>query len=151
MRTPLPRRRLLRRPCARLLAGVLRGGHRGEGPEECRRQSRTKGEPSCGEVDHVLKEEHNFRIHLVAAVLAVGLSVILEITKLEFIAVIIAIVLVLAAEIVNTCIEKLCDLISLEHNDQIKIIKDMAAASVLVSAIAAFIIGMVIFIPKTLF
>ena len=99
----------------------------------------------------VLKEEHNFRIHLVAAVLAVGLSVILEITKLEFIAVIIAIVLVLAAEIVNTCIEKLCDLISLEHNDQIKIIKDMAAASVLVSAIAAFIIGMVIFIPKTLF
>ena len=98
----------------------------------------------------MLKEEPNFRIHLIAAVLAVGLSVILEITKLEFIAVTFAIALVLAAETLNTCIEKICDLISLEENHQIKIIKDMAAASVLVSAIAAFIIGMVIFIPKIL-
>lgn len=55
---------------------------------------------------------------------------------------------VFSCEILNTAIEKIADFVSPEWRNEIKIIKDLAAAAVLVSAIAAFIVGLIIFIPK---
>ena len=52
--------------------------------------------------------------------------------------------MVLVCEILNTCIEKLCDLYSLKNDERIRFIKDLAAAAVLVSAFAALIIAMLI-------
>jgi undecaprenol kinase/diacylglycerol kinase (ATP) len=94
------------------------------------------------------KEEHNARIHLVATVLVVALSLFFDINKYEWIAVIFAIGFVFAMELVNSAIENTMDFISLEKHDTIRKIKDLSAAAVLVSALTAFVIGLMIFLPK---
>lgn len=69
---------------------------------------------------------------------------------MEWIAVIFAIGMVLAAEAVNSSIEALADLVSPDYNEAIKRTKDLAAGAVLILAIAAAIVGLLIFIPKFL-
>lgn len=92
--------------------------------------------------------EHNGRIHLFAAVLAVALSFYLKLSSLEWVAIIFAIAIVFTAEIFNSSIEKLADTFTSEINPQIKIVKDLAAAAVLITAILATIIGAIVFLPK---
>ncbi|RZL39835.1 MAG: diacylglycerol kinase family protein, partial [Pedobacter sp.] len=72
----------------------------------------------------------------------------LNLSALEWIAIISAIAIVFAAEIFNSAIEKLADVVTSEINPQIKIVKDLAAAGVLVTAILAVLIGAIIFLPK---
>ena len=69
-------------------------------------------------------------------------------SRMEWIAVTIVIGAVLAAEAVNSSIEALADLVSPEYNEAIKRTKDLAAGAVLLMAIAAAIVGFIIFIPK---
>ena len=71
-------------------------------------------------------------------------------SPVEIIVLVLAVGLVWATELINTVIEKIMDLISVEKNPQIKIIKDMSAAAVLVASITALIIGCIVFIPKIL-
>ncbi|WP_131537389.1 diacylglycerol kinase [Pedobacter nototheniae] len=92
--------------------------------------------------------EHNGRIHLVAAIIAVGLSFCLHLSTFEWIAILAVIAAVFIAEILNTAIEKLADVVTIERHPKIKIVKDLAAAAVLVSAILALLVGGLIFIPK---
>ncbi|WP_167614184.1 diacylglycerol kinase [Maribellus sediminis] len=96
----------------------------------------------------LLKEEPNARIHVIACVFAVAAGVALKISTFEWIAIIFACGLVITAEIINTSIENIADFVSSEKHHQIKKVKDLAAASVLVAAIAAFVIGVIIFLPK---
>jgi len=96
----------------------------------------------------LFREEHNARIHVVFALVAIVLGFLFPISILEWGLVVFAIGFVLVTEILNTSIENLADLISTERNKSIKTLKDLAAASVLVSAITACIIGMLVFIPK---
>lgn len=96
----------------------------------------------------LIVEEHNFRIHIIAATLAVALSFYFQVSYLENLAVIFAIAIVVCAEILNTCIENICNFISPEYNQSIKKIKDMSAALVLISSVVAAITGMIIFLPK---
>ena len=96
---------------------------------------------------YVLRYERNARIHLVAAVFALLLSLYLHVSDVELAAVFFAIIIVFLAEIVNTALEKTLDLIDTKPNHQIMIIKDMAAGAVLVAAIAAAIVGFEIFAP----
>jgi diacylglycerol kinase len=58
--------------------------------------------------------------------------------------------LVWAAELFNTAIEKLADTVSKDFHPSIKFVKDVSAAAVLLSALAAFITGAIIFLPKLL-
>lgn len=97
---------------------------------------------------HVLKKERNARIHLVSAFLAFGVGLVLQVTDVELAAIFFASILVFIAEIFNTAIEKTLDIIQTEHHPQIKIIKDMAAGGVMIAAIAAAMIGIVIFLPR---
>ena len=92
--------------------------------------------------------EHNGRIHLFAAVLAIGLSVYLQLSSLEWIAILTVVATVFIAEIVNSSIEKLADFVSPEIHPKIKIVKDLAAAAVLVAAFLALAVGGVVFLPK---
>jgi diacylglycerol kinase len=94
--------------------------------------------------------EHNSRIHLIAAILAAILGIVLKISATEWSLVVLVIGFVFAAELFNSAIEKLADVVSPEHNEMIKRIKDYCAASVLVSSIAALLIGVIIFVPKIL-
>lgn len=92
--------------------------------------------------------EHNGRIHLFAAVLAIALSAYLQISAFEWIAIMSVISIVFVAEILNSSIEKLADFISPEVHPKIKIVKDLAAAAVLIAAFLALVIGGIIFLPK---
>ena len=93
-------------------------------------------------------EEHNSRIHAVAAICAIVTGIILKILILEWIALSFAIGFVFVVEIINSSIENTADLISLEKSDKIKRIKDLSAAAVLISSLSALVIGGLIFIPK---
>lgn len=96
------------------------------------------------------RTEHNAQIHLSATVLVTVLSVTLGVDKSEAIAVVFSVALVWIAEMINTAIEKMMDFISIERHPQIKLIKDISAGAVLVAAIAAAIVGGIVFIPKLL-
>lgn len=96
------------------------------------------------------KEEHNARIHLFLAVLASCAGFYFKIDASEWMALIFAIGFVLACEAFNSAIENLCDVISPEQHSKIGKIKDIAAGAVLMSAIAALLVGILIFLPKFL-
>ena len=94
------------------------------------------------------RTEHNAQIHLAITVLVLVLSVTLGLDATEAIAVVFSIAFVWVTEMINTAIEKAMDFISTEKHPQIKRIKDVAAGCVLVAAIAAAIVGCIVFIPK---
>jgi len=92
--------------------------------------------------------QHNAIIHLIMTLIAFTAAVLYNVTKVEAIAIALAIGFVWVAELFNTAVEKLADLISTDHRPEIKFIKDVSAAAVLLSAAAAFITGAIIFLPK---
>ena len=92
--------------------------------------------------------EHNTRIHFVATLTILGLSIFFSVSRLEWIALIIVISIVWITELINTCLEKTLDFITKEKRPEIKFIKDVAAAAVLVAAAMAAIAGSLIFLPK---
>lgn len=98
----------------------------------------------------LLKNEHNSRIHLLAAIAVIILGIIVKLNQIEWALMTIVIGLVFLAELLNSSIETLADLISPEWNELIKRAKDYSAAAVLISAIMAMIAGGLIFIPKLL-
>lgn len=92
----------------------------------------------------------NIRIHFVIASLVLLAAVYLEVSLDHVLDLIVAISIVMLAEMINTAIEFLCDAVTLEHNENIKRAKDVSAGAVLISAIFAALIGLVVFIPKLL-
>ena len=99
-------------------------------------------------VKHFISSEHNTWLHLVATIAVIVLAIVTNVSKLEWVALVIVIGFVWVAELFNTVIEKIMDFISIEENPEIKIIKDLSAAAVFIAAITAFITGCFIFIPK---
>lgn len=98
----------------------------------------------------LLREEHNAWIHCLAILVVTIAGFYFDITKSEWIAVLFCFGLVLAAEAINTSIEKLVDLVSPERNPLAGDVKDLAAGAVLICAFVAAIIGGIIFIPYLL-
>ncbi|MFT7380649.1 MAG: diacylglycerol kinase [Roseivirga sp.] len=96
---------------------------------------------------HVIHNEHNFRIHLFAALVVIALGFYLQITTTDWLWLIAAIGFVMVTEILNSAIENLVDLISPQKQKKAGLIKDMAAAAVLIASITAAIIGVLIFYP----
>ncbi|HSL86406.1 MAG TPA: diacylglycerol kinase family protein [Bacteroidales bacterium] len=96
----------------------------------------------------LIRSEHNARIHLGAALLAIASGIILKISRAEWMLIIIVIGMVFLAELINSSLEAIADVTEPEKNEKIGKAKDYAAASVLVSAIVSLIIGGLIFIPK---
>lgn len=96
----------------------------------------------------VVQTEHNTWIHLFLTVFAIGAGFLLKIDRVEWMALLIVAAFVWTAELFNTCLEKTMDFLSAEKQPQIKLIKDMAAAAVLIASLAAVLVGCLIFIPK---
>lgn len=96
----------------------------------------------------MLKNQPNFYIQLTFALAALLLSYLLGLSRSEFLWIIISIGIVLSAEMVNTAIEKITDLVQPEYDEKAGQIKDIAAGAVLVLAITAAAIGLLIFIPR---
>ena len=97
---------------------------------------------------HMLKHEPNARIHLIATLVVIILGVYFRIEKIEWLFITLAIGMVFSAELFNTSLENITDLISPEKNKKAGHAKDIAAGAVFITAIAAAIIGMVIFLPR---
>jgi diacylglycerol kinase len=98
----------------------------------------------------LMKNEHNSRIHFLAAITAIAVGLFLKINLFEWCLLIIVIGLVFIAELLNSSLEALADVVEPEWNERIRKAKDYAAAAVLISAIISFIVGGFIFVPKIL-
>lgn len=96
------------------------------------------------------KYNRNIRIHTIIGILALILSFILGLSNFEIGIILVVILLVISAEMINTAIEEMVDLIVQEHREQARIAKDVSAGMVLVCAVGSLIIGAVIFIPHIL-
>ena len=94
----------------------------------------------CG-IRDCFKSERNFKVHTLAAIVAVGFSFLYKISPVEWMFVISSIVSVMTTEIINTTIEKTADFIEPNKSDTIRLIKDMAAGMVLITAIGAFLVA----------
>ena len=99
-------------------------------------------------ISHAFKFEPNFRFHLAALILVCLLGWYLRLSQSEWLWIIAVSAVVIMAELFNTAIEVLVDLVSPEIHPKAKIIKDVASAAVLVAAIFAALVGLIIFIPK---
>ena len=96
---------------------------------------------------HLLRTQPNFRVHLGAALVAVMLAALLGFSGPEWAILTLTIALVLAAEGLNTGIEIAVTLASPERRPEAKAAKDIAAGVVLLCAIAAAVIGALLFLP----
>jgi diacylglycerol kinase (ATP) len=98
-------------------------------------------------VIYAVKTQRHMRYHLFAALAALILSLVLNISRNEFILLCMAIVLVLATEMLNTAIETTVDMISEEYHPKAKNAKDIAAGVVLIATIGALTLGYLILYP----
>lgn len=94
--------------------------------------------------------ERNFKIQATIALQVVILGFIFHLTPTEWALAVLAIGLVLVAEALNTAIEKLADMVHPEQHPGIGVVKDLAAAGALMAAVAAGVIGTLVFLPHWL-
>jgi diacylglycerol kinase (ATP) len=97
---------------------------------------------------YATKSQLNFRIHLFAAVIAIALGFALNIAASEWLWIALSIAIVLLAELTNTGIETLTDLVSPGYNEKAGHVKDICAGAVVIAALFALITGLIIFVPK---
>jgi len=98
-------------------------------------------------IRHCLQTERNMRVHVLAAVLVTVLALCLGVSRGEFACLLLAMGMVMAAEAMNTAVERLCDFIQKSPNQLIGTIKDIAAGSVLLAAVFAAAVGVAVFLP----
>lgn len=97
---------------------------------------------------YAFKNEINLKIEVVISIIAIILAVILKIKPLEFVIVIFSIGLVILAELLNTALEIITDISSLNYNNKIRRVKDISAAIVVITAVMAAVAGYVIYLDK---
>jgi diacylglycerol kinase (ATP) len=97
-------------------------------------------------IKHVLVKEPNTLIHALATVVVIAAGFIKGLAPYQWIAICLCVAFVWITEIINTCIELLCDLYcEKKFHPTIKIIKDIAAAAVLIAALVSVIVGIIVF------
>ncbi len=97
---------------------------------------------------YAIQTQKNLRFQLIAAIIVITISTFLPMELIEWAILFVLIALIIAAEILNTAIEKTIDLIVKEYDPLAKTIKDLSAAAVLFIAVAAVIVGLFIYLPK---
>jgi len=98
----------------------------------------------------LIRTEASIKIQLFIAIVMTALGFYLEISNTEWILQILAIALVMGVEGANTAIEKICDFVHPDFDSKIGFIKDVSAGAVMLVSIGAFIIGLIIYLPKVL-
>ena len=91
--------------------------------------------------------EQNITFHLIAAIIVLAAGFCFGISRTEWMVVMLCIGTVIAAELFNSAIERLVDMVSPEWEKKAGEVKDIAAGAVLITAIAAAIVGMIVFLP----
>lgn len=93
------------------------------------------------------REEQNLRIQSLASLAVLILGIYFSLSRIEWAILTLAVCLVLTAEITNSAVERVTDVLKPRINTYVKEIKDIMAAAVLLSSIAALITGLIIFFP----
>ncbi|MBE1443273.1 diacylglycerol kinase [Paenibacillus sp. OAS669] len=96
-------------------------------------------------VKYALSTQRNMKFHFFAAFVVLLMALFFHLHKLEILFLLMAVTMMIVTELINTAIEKTVDLAMPDRHPLAKIAKDVAAASVLVSAAFAAIVGMVVF------
>ncbi|MFB6182120.1 MAG: diacylglycerol kinase family protein [Candidatus Magasanikbacteria bacterium] len=96
---------------------------------------------------HAWMKEQNFRIKFLTGIAVFVLMYYIDVTFYEEIILTLLVFLVLSLELVNTSIEHLSDLVESKINKKVKVVKDLAAGSVLLISIVAAVIALFIFYP----
>ncbi|MGI8973878.1 MAG: diacylglycerol kinase [Gaiella sp.] len=94
---------------------------------------------------HVLRTQRNMRIHFVIAVGVLVAALAFDVSRLELIALLIAIAFVLIAEMINTAVEATVDVASTSFDPMAKLAKDIGAGAVLIAALTAVAVGYLVF------
>ena len=94
------------------------------------------------------KLEKNLKIHFIVAVAVIIAAVLTHVTRFELIALVLCIAFVIFAEMVNTAVEAVCNMLSNQYNEFIRIAKNVSAGAVLVAAGASVVVGYLVFYRK---
>ncbi len=97
---------------------------------------------------YVFKSQRNMRLHFLIGLFAVLLGIFLNFNYIELIALCITIAFVLFAEMFNTAIEHTVDLVSHDYHPLARIVKDIGAGAVLLSALTAIVVGYILFVSR---
>src|SRR5512143_468967 len=101
-------------------------------------------------ISHAIRTQANLRIHVAILIVVIIAGFLLHISAIEWIDLVLAMMIVLSAELFNTSIENAMDRVSTEQHPLAKVAKDTAAGAVLITAIGSVVIGVLIFGPKLL-
>jgi len=96
------------------------------------------------------KKEQSFRIQVFIGLIVILLMFVLKLNPLEKSVLIIVIAMVLSLELINSQIERFLDVIQPSYHPEVKLIKDVSAAAVLIAVLGAVIVGIVILLPHLL-
>lgn len=97
-------------------------------------------------LSHALKDS-SILLQLGLGTLALAVVLLYKVNKQDFIYILLCSGLVVVSEMFNTCIERVCDLITIENNEKVKYIKDLAAGTVLFACIVAVVVGIIVMYP----
>jgi diacylglycerol kinase (ATP) len=96
---------------------------------------------------YAAKTQRHLQYHLFAAAFVLLLSYVIGVERIDFLIIAIAVILVLLAEMLNTAVEYVIDMITPEYSEKARIVKDVAAGGVLITAFGAAVLGYIILFP----
>ena len=97
---------------------------------------------------YAYKNEQSMLVHLIATIIAITLGILFKISNFEWIITIFLLSVTASLELLNTAIEAVCDMVTLEYNKLAKIAKDTASASVFFTSMLGFVSALIIYVPK---
>jgi diacylglycerol kinase (ATP) len=102
---------------------------------------------------HGAKTQRHLRYHFFSAGLVLFLSYLLGITRIEFVLISLTVIVVIAAEMLNSSVEAIVDILSPDYSEKARVAKDIAAGAVLIAAFGSAVLGYIILFPylKALF
>jgi diacylglycerol kinase (ATP) len=92
--------------------------------------------------------QSNLKFHLVAAIGVIALGLWVGLDRIEWLIIMFTIFWVISAEMINTAIEAMVDLITQEYRQQARIAKDVAAGMVLLGALGSIVVALTLLAPK---
>lgn len=97
---------------------------------------------------HAARTQRHMRYHFYVAFAVLMASYALGVTKTEFLIISLSVIIVLAAELLNSAIENVVDIVSPGHHDKARAAKDIAAGAVLTTAFGAAVVGYIVLFPS---
>lgn len=101
-------------------------------------------------IGKAIKSELNMKVQLLACISVTILGFAFNISKVEWLVIVLCVGIVLTAELLNTAIEKLLNFIHPQHHHEVGTIKDISAGAVLLAATCSIVIALIVFVPYLL-